>query len=437
MYVYTQVCVLSLLSVTTDSQKGSIPVHKVSASMHLVEGRVDYMSSCIILGRATCFRVQASDCWEGLQLGDPKEERPAAASICLLADLTWENLQLAVHRSTTKSMFNIVQKMREFIVQQKRRGERTISIMLPAGSGASRAFAAYHEEQKKAEEEKEETTRNYWLWAIRVGSVELMRTLGIHTPGEQLHDVSLGGKFTIAGENVCLVCFHGTSFRETEWAVFNMDLINASFSTQAIPGLGATLMNLESQAEEGLTRKKRIRTCQQICTLRLGTDDSRSGELAAVYRVSAGRSRVPPVTGTNVNDWLAYACIDYHLHAEKYINATAKLSALVKLSKKLNIQPVLLFPAFSVELINDHFWPLVINGQQQEGVTAQDPTPDELPLVECSFVSRFSEGISVTTTVNHYLFLHDLVKGYTEYLEKHQAVGSKDTARNTPSYSIL
>ena len=420
-----------LLPVTTDSQKGSIPVHKVSASMHLVEGRVDYMSSCIVLGRATCFRVQASDCWEGLQLGDPEEERPAAASICILADLTWENLQLAVHRSTTKSMFNIVQKMREFIVQQKKRGERTISIMLPAGSAASRALAAYHEEQKKAEEKKEEeTTENHWLWAIRVGSVELMRTLGIHTPGEQLHDVSLGGKFTIAGENVCLVCFHGTSFRETEWAVFNIDLINASFSTQAIPGLGATYTNLESQAEEGLTRRKRIRTCQQICTLRLGTDESRSAELAAVYRVSAGRSRVPPVTGTNVNDWLAYACIDYHLHPDKYVNVTAKLSALVKLSKKLNVQPVLLFPAFSVELINDHFWPLVTNGQQQLGAAAQEPTLDELPLVECSFVSRFSEGISVTTTVNHYLFLHDLVKGYVEYLEKHQA-GSKENTLST------
>jgi len=234
--------------------------------------------------------AQISDCWEGLQLGDLKieeEGRPPSASIHILADFTWDNLQLAIHRSTTKSMFNIIQKLHEFIMQQKRRSERTISIMLPAGSAASKALAAYREEQKRAEEEKKETvaTRNHRLWAIRVGSVDLMRTLGIHTPDDQLHDVCLGGKITIAGQNVCLVCFHGTSFRETEWAVFNIDLINASFSTQAIPGLGAAYM-MESQAEEGFagpTHRKRIHTCQQICTLQLGTDNSRSAELATVW----------------------------------------------------------------------------------------------------------------------------------------------------------
>ena len=385
--------------------------------------------------------AQISDCWEGLQLGDLKieeEGRPPSASIHILADFTWDNLQLAIHRSTTKSMFNIIQKLHEFIMQQKRRSERTISIMLPAGSAASKALAAYREEQKRAEEEKKESvaTRNHWLWAIRVGSVDLMRTLGIHTPDDQLHDVCLGGKITIAGQNVCLVCFHGTSFRETEWAVFNIDLINASFSTQAIPGLGAAYM-MESQAEEGFagpTHKKRIRTCQQICTLQLGTDDSRSAELATVYRVSAGRSRVPPITGTNINDWLAYACIDYHLHADKYQSSTANLSALVKFSMKLSVQPVLLVPAFTVDLINDHFWPLFTSGQQSLG---SDPTPDELPLVECTLHSTFSEGISITTTVDHYLFLHDLVKGYIEYLERHKAVGGKDWLETHENFKFI
>ena len=249
---------------------------------------------------------------------------------------------------------------------------------------------------------------------MKVGSMNLMRTLGIHTP-EGLHNVLLGGTITIKGQNVCIVCFHGTSFRDTEWAVFNSDFINASFSTRAIPGLLAA--NVANKGQEGYNQFERRRTCQQICTLELGTKESRSNDLAAVYRVSAP-GRVPPITGTNVNDWLAYACIDYHLHKEKYDSLAGKQSvtAMVKFSRKLSIQPVLLVPAFTMKLTNDHFWPLTTNWS---GLSEGSASPD-VPIVECSLVSTFSEGISVTTTVDHYLFLHDLVTGYIEYLEKHK-----------------
>ena len=255
-----------------------------------------------------------------------------------------------------------------------------------------------------------------------------MQALGIPIPSHGPPDVSLGGKFTISGQNMCLVCFHGPSFRETEWAVFNIDLINASFSTQAIPGLGTSNI-VPVEGKEGYHQLQRRRTCQQILTLCLGSKDSRTIELAAIYRVSAGRTRVPPITGTNINNWLDYACIDLHLHPEKYESTSATPSALVKFSKKLAVQSVLLVPKFNVQLINDHFWPMVSPRKPPavEGVG--------IPLVECSLVSRFSEGISVTTTVDHYLFLHDLVKGYIDYLERHK--GPTNSKSNNETAGLI
>lgn len=47
---------------------------------------------------------------------------------------------------------NIVQKIQDFVLQQKRRSERTISIMLPADTRVSKALAAYREKEELAEQ---------------------------------------------------------------------------------------------------------------------------------------------------------------------------------------------------------------------------------------------------------------------------------------------
>lgn len=252
-------------------------------------------------------------------------------------------------------------------------------------------------------------SRHHWLWATRVGSVELMRTLGVPAHVDH-HKVSLGGRIALSGQNLCLVCFHGTSFRDNEWAVFNIELLAVHFSTQANPGLGrATASQSPGQSAQPFRR-----TCQQTCSLQLAKDSARTTELATVHRVTAGKGRVPPITGTNLYNWLAYACIDSYLHSECYDNPTSAQSTVLKFSKKLSVQQVLLVPALSVELMNHHFWPVVPS-------VGLGPQVDSPPQVECSLNSKFAAGISVSTNVDHYLFLHDLVTNYIEYLERHKA----------------
>ena len=395
---------------------GTIPVHRAAAHLQLVEGKVDYMSSCILLARATNMNVMLHDAWEGLLLPSAvSEDSFREPSIMVFAEFTWDTLQVVINRATTRSTLNMVQKITEFIVQQKRRSERTISLMLPPEMAAAKALAAYREEQRRAEEVKrgsvQQDMRHHWLWAMKVGSVRLMQALGICVQDEY-HNVSLGGKINISGENVCIVCFHGPSFRETEWVVFNVDYPKASFSTQAIPGFGSS-GGVRREDEEAASM--RVRICQQICALCLGEEDgAKLHELAAVYRVS--NSSVPALTASNIVDWLSLVCIDHHLHPSKCAGAESKL---IKHQRRMTVQPILSLPSFSVQLINDHFWPIALSmGATAEGGLG---TPDNVPVVECSLNSQFSAGISVTTTVDHYLFLHDVIKGYIEYLEKHKS----------------
>ncbi|CAI8057302.1 Transmembrane protein KIAA1109 homolog [Geodia barretti] len=64
--------------VTTESHLGLIPVHSARISLAEAETRVDYMSSCILLGRASQLVVSARDLWEGLQLSGQQEEAKEA-----------------------------------------------------------------------------------------------------------------------------------------------------------------------------------------------------------------------------------------------------------------------------------------------------------------------------------------------------------------------
>lgn len=149
-------CYISLHPVVTHSEHNTIPVHRASASIDLIEGRVDYMSSAIVLARATLLSVSVSDIWEGLHFSGDQTSQQQHANIQVNASFNWEGLQIAINRSTTKNVFNIVQKLYDFVMQQKRRSERTISLMLPTGSAASKSFQAYREEQRRAEEQKTE-----------------------------------------------------------------------------------------------------------------------------------------------------------------------------------------------------------------------------------------------------------------------------------------
>ena len=250
---------------------------------------------------------------------------------------------------------------------------------------------------------------HHWVWAVRVGSIKLMNALGIKISPDH-HDVSLGGFINVSGDTTSVVCFHGTSFREKEWVVFNIDMISAKFSTLAIPGLGG-LFQPDDTSDHGVASESSRRICQQVCIVELGNETSKLIELAALYRVMAGRGGVPPVSPKEISDWLNYVCINHYLNSVH--TSASKSVGYMKESQKLSIQPICSLPACSFKLINDHLWPSLRQLEQQ----IMDGRM-ESATVECTLVTRFSDGIAVSTTVDNYLFLHDLFTAYIDYLDK-------------------
>lgn len=245
---------------------------------------------------------------------------------------------------------------------------------------------------------------------MKVGSIKLMNALGIQISADK-HDVSLGGVINVSGDNLSVVCFHGTSFREKEWVVFNIDMISAMFSTLAIPGLGSSLFN-KDDLNDRFDKESKRRICQQVCVLTLGDDETSTlSELAAIYHVTAGRGGVPPVSPKEISEWLNYVCINYYLNSVH--KTLSKPVGYPKESQKLVIQPVSCLPACSFKLINDHLWPSLqqLEEQVMRGIM-------ESATVECTLQTTFSGGIAVTTTVENYLFLHDLFSSYIDCINK-------------------
>ena len=105
-----------------------------------------------MLIRATQLHAKIWDVWEGIR--QSAQDHHTAASIQICVSFTWSTLQIAIHRSTAKALFGIAHRMYDFVMQQKKRSERTIGLMIPAGTAASTAFAAYQEEQKRAEKNR-------------------------------------------------------------------------------------------------------------------------------------------------------------------------------------------------------------------------------------------------------------------------------------------
>ena len=113
------------------------------------------MSAHILFVQATNLIIKANNLWKGILL-DIHCSQQESTIIQVCGSFKWNTLQITVHRSTTKGLFGIIQRLYDFIMQQKKRSERTIGLMIPAGTAASSAFAAYQEEQKRTEESRAE-----------------------------------------------------------------------------------------------------------------------------------------------------------------------------------------------------------------------------------------------------------------------------------------
>lgn len=242
-----------------------------------------------------------------------------------------------------------------------------------------------------------DTKYHHWQWATKASCSSLLKALGFSVAVNNEHSVSFMGTISISGSSVCLACLHGPTFRETEWAIFSLCNIATSFSTHAIPSF---IMSAHSHKMGWGLDKRRI--CQQNTLFTLGKNKSgESSQFGSVFRV-VNKGTMPPVTKP-LAQWVSFVCIDHHIHPD------LPQTKLFKYTRKLSISGVFGMPALKLEMVHDHFYPSKALSCETEEVVAN---------VICSFITSFQDSIAITTTADHYFFLHRLVKNYVDSYTK-------------------
>ena len=120
----------------TSSERGSIPTHTCNARMELLKARVDFMMSSVMAGTAKDISVHLHDSWYNV-LSQKSRSSQGNESIKIICNMGWDQAKLVICRSTTASLEQIVKRLKEFVLQQKRRSERTFLLMWPETSPAT------------------------------------------------------------------------------------------------------------------------------------------------------------------------------------------------------------------------------------------------------------------------------------------------------------
>lgn len=397
----------------TNSERGTVPKHTCTAQMKLLEARVDFMMSSVIAGTAKDISVNLHDDWNNA-LSQKSRSSQGNESIKIICNMSWNQAKLVICRSTTASLEEIVKRLKEFVLQQKRRSERTFLLMWPEITVTTPVLSTVDENDGKSKEDSVigkhkfiiyhacnndvalEHKHHHWHWGTKESCVSLLEALGFAVANNE-HTVSFTGTIGISGDSVCLACLHGPTFRETEWAIFSLCNISASFSTQAIPSF---ILSAHSHKMGWGLDNRRI--CRQSTVLTLGKDETgKSSQVGSVFHV-VNKGTMPPLT-KELAEWVSFVCIDHHIHPD------LPQTKLFKYTRKLSISAIFGMPALNLEMVHDHFYPSKSLSCETEQIVAN---------IVCSFLTKFHDSIAITTAAGHYIFLHDLVKAYVDSYTK-------------------
>lgn len=140
--------IVSLL-VVTSSERGTIPKHTCTAQMKLLEARVDFMMSSVIAGTAEDISVNLYDDWHNV-LSQKSRSSQGNESIQIICNIYWDQAKMVICRSTTASLEEIVKRLKEFVLQQKRRSERTFLLMWPERTSSALSIVEESDDGNKS-----------------------------------------------------------------------------------------------------------------------------------------------------------------------------------------------------------------------------------------------------------------------------------------------
>ncbi len=290
---------------------GIEPYHKLGIQLDVIEVRIDYMSTSVLMARISHFNTSINDDWHVTNVEDARSMKPA--QIFVQGDLCWDQLQVLISKSTTADLLKIGNKLEEFFSQQFKSSKKLFSSLEPRSAGPPiYVFEKRREQQPSAADSNRVSHHRHWQKAL-----QKISGMKIYTLPFKLPDVGsvLGGVLELRGKHFSLACFHGINFKSKSWALFSLKDPSISFVSDAQDVIEEVVVQTEDDGDNdsaaGETKKlKKNTTVIQTLSLSLGQTDqptSRTyhGYMATVKKISRSVSYLPPIK--SLPEWFNYA----------------------------------------------------------------------------------------------------------------------------------
>ncbi|XP_069163724.1 bridge-like lipid transfer protein family member 1 isoform X17 [Procambarus clarkii] len=392
---------------------GTEPDHTIGVKLFASQSRLDYMGTSVLMGRVSSFGVTLRDEWKLKQCADSDEDTTRrGATIFILGDLEWDQLQLIISKSTTADLLKMHHKLDEFFSQQFKSSKRVFSSLQPTRHKSSVKQRPKDGNRKLAgvlgvTSGQDARHHRHWQGVLyRVSGLRLT-TLPLPLPDS---GTVLGGSLELHGKTISLACFHGVNFRSKSWALFSLQepYINFTSEVQEVPG-----------------DPPRDTHIVQNLTFSLGVMEQTHAQhvsMATVCRIT--RNMVFPPQFRTIQEWFHYAFCTSELdnvdrfpsldRSDSLPSSDGKRSSARLQDHNHSSETVFALPSMQIHLNTKHLQ------------TANTPDfMDDKPKVECSLVTEFQDHIFVAVDAENFFFLHDLIASYVKDTKEKMARKTK------------
>jgi hypothetical protein len=269
------------------------PDHKIGIKFKALELKFDYMGTSVLMMRISDFGAALRDEWKRPNNNYSVPRRPVI--ILIHGDLSWDQFQCMISKSTTADILKMFYKLEDFFSQQFKSSKRVFISLEPKLQSDN----SLRRKQMKKKIESSSTDESihftvdarhhrHWQKPLKHALGLCISTLKNPLPK---NGIILGGTMELHGKNISLACFHGINFKSKSWALFSLREPCINFATEA--------QQIEKSGEFHIN---------QTLTFGLGLDPQRvpqNHSMATVVRMS--RNVIFPPQFKTLQEWFHYA----------------------------------------------------------------------------------------------------------------------------------
>lgn len=204
-------------------EQGVEPHHKFGLTLSALELRLDYMGTSVLMTRISQLNAALRDDWKcSTEIGRvAPNDRPTL--IFVHGDLSWDQFQMMISKSTTADLLKMFYKLEEFFSQQFKSSKRYFTNLEPRLSTRSstnyspgmsrrqrRITLNSADGAVEAKDISDSDHHRHWQKPLQNAMGLMLSTLSVPLPKS---GIVLGGTIELHGSNISLACFHGINFK--------------------------------------------------------------------------------------------------------------------------------------------------------------------------------------------------------------------------------